>query len=165
MKKFLGIIGVVVMLCGACFGFKAFAASLTSGEVYELNNATPGTSKVGLGTRIESTFKADSETLLTGLNTISMDANQASVKYPVVIKWSNDAGVGSASPLLTGLTNQEFTGVMVVDGGGDWIITPQTKTGFTSVTFNDAGDTTTFKWVDSTIGWIIKAINGTTVTQ
>lgn len=47
---------------------------------------------------------------------------------------------------------------------GSWIITPVTRTGFNYITFDAVGETVTLLYVNDTIGWIIIANEGATVT-
>lgn len=48
--------------------------------------------------------------------------------------------------------------------GGSWIVTPVTRTGFNYITFDAVGETVTLLYVNDTIGWIIIANEGATVT-
>jgi hypothetical protein len=47
---------------------------------------------------------------------------------------------------------------------GSWIVTPVTRTGFDYITFDAVGETVTLLYVNDTIGWIIIANEGATVT-
>ncbi len=51
---------------------------------------------------------------------------------------------------------------MVVDGG-DATLTPTTKTGYSTIVFNDIGDGVTLVF-STTTGWIIVGNNGATVS-
>lgn len=68
----------------------------------------------------------------------------------------------NALTLADGVNGQIKTIVMIVDGG-DGTLTPSTKTGFSTAVFNDAGDTLTLQFF-TTVGWVIKANNGCTVS-
>lgn len=67
----------------------------------------------------------------------------------------------NALTLADGVNGQLLTIVMVVDGG-DGTLTPATKTGFATVTFNDVGDAVTLQFF-TTLGWMIVANYGATV--
>lgn len=59
-----------------------------------------------------------------------------------------------------GVQGQEKTLVMIVDGG-DAVLTPTSASGFTTITFNDVGDTARLIFVNSK--WNILSTNGVTV--
>lgn len=65
-----------------------------------------------------------------------------------------------ALTLADGVEGQILTVSLVTDGGGDGTLTPATKSGFTNVVLADAGDTVTFRFVDSTVGWVIMGAAG-----
>ncbi len=66
-----------------------------------------------------------------------------------------------ALTLADGVDGQSKQIVMVTDGG-DGTLTPATKTGYSTITFNDAGDTVTLLFT-TTKGWLIMSNNGCTV--
>jgi len=72
-------------------------------------------------------------------------------------------GSASAVTLANGVAGQVKTLTLAVDGGGDAVLTPATKTGFATITFNDAGDSATLRYVNDTVGWTIQSANGVTV--
>ena len=63
-----------------------------------------------------------------------------------------------ALTLANGANGQLLTIVMVADGG-DGTLTPTTKTGFTTLTFGDVGDSVTLQYF-TTLGWMIVSNNG-----
>jgi hypothetical protein len=67
----------------------------------------------------------------------------------------------NALTLADGVDGQVKIIVMVVDGG-DGTLTPTTKTGFTTITFNDIGDGVTLVFTTTT-GWICVGNNGATL--
>jgi hypothetical protein len=67
----------------------------------------------------------------------------------------------NALTLANGTNGQLLTIIMVVDGG-DGTLTPTTKTGYTTITFNDAGDAVTLQFMTS-VGWMVVSNYGTTV--
>jgi hypothetical protein len=66
-----------------------------------------------------------------------------------------------ALTLANGVNGQILTIVMVVDGG-DGTLTPTTKTGFATITFNDVGDAVVLQYF-TTLGWMIISNYGTSV--
>jgi hypothetical protein len=50
-------------------------------------------------------------------------------------------------------------------GSGSFVLTPTTKTGFSSVTFDAVGDMATFFYTDDTNGWFLVSHTAATVTQ
>jgi hypothetical protein len=70
-------------------------------------------------------------------------------------------GVGEAITLADGADGQIKRMVHDVDGG-TMVLTPTTKTGFSTVTFTNAGDTVTLQFV-TTRGWMVMGSYGVTV--
>ena len=67
----------------------------------------------------------------------------------------------NALTLANGTDGPILNIVMVVDGG-DGTLTPTTKTGYSTITFNDVGDSVTLQYF-TTLGWMILSNNGATV--
>lgn len=159
MRQVKGLFALIMSLfCGV-----AFAASLTVTDVYELNRATPGTEKTELGTKLRGplmaggTISAACTAGVVTCNTVATTENTA-----VTLK-TTGASYGESLALADGYAGQMKTYVLVTDGGMDFYVTPTTKTGFTSVQLNDAKDSVTLRYVDSTTGWVIAGNNGATV--
>lgn len=74
--------------------------------------------------------------------------------------------VGAAGTLANGTPGQYITiFITSVSGSGTYVLTPTTKTGFTSVTFTTAKQQATFLYLDDTNGWIMVSHSGSpTVT-
>ena len=66
-----------------------------------------------------------------------------------------------ALTLANGTNGQILTIVMVVDGG-DGTLTPTTKTGFSTITFDAVGNSVTLQYF-TTLGWMIVSNYGGTV--
>jgi hypothetical protein len=101
--------------------------------------------------------------------------------YPSVVQDNITAGTGGAIPVTNYLTtiNTDAGGdaftlangtqigqmkkiLLVVDGGGDGVITPTTAfAGGTTATFNDAGDYVILQW--SGTAWLVLENSGTTI--
>ena len=67
----------------------------------------------------------------------------------------------NALTLADGVAGQRLRVIMVVDGG-DGTLTPTTKTGYTTITFNDASDAVDLEFT-TTYGWIIVGSRGVTI--
>jgi len=72
------------------------------------------------------------------------------------------SGSAAALTLANGTVGQILTIVMTTDGGGDATLTPTTKTGFSTITFDAVGNSVTLQYF-TTLGWMILANNGATV--
>lgn len=85
------------------------------------------------------------------------------------------AGAISVTSLTTKLVTTGADALTLADGvqgqfkiiymqtdGGDGTLTPATKTGYATITFNDARDTVVLQFL-TTLGWIIVSNNGATV--
>lgn len=66
-----------------------------------------------------------------------------------------------ALTLANGTAGQIKIITMITDGG-DGTLTPTTKTGFTTITFADVGDSVTLMY-HTTVGWMVLANNGATL--
>lgn len=70
-------------------------------------------------------------------------------------------GSAQALTIADGTDGQIKTIAHVVDGGSG-VLTPATKTGFTTVTFTSAGDTVTLQFF-TTVGWMVIGSKGVTI--
>lgn len=59
-------------------------------------------------------------------------------------------------------TNGQVKIIVMGTDGGDATLTPTTKTGYSTITFNDAGDGVTLAFI-TTKGWIVAGNNGATL--
>ncbi len=77
---------------------------------------------------------------------------------------SSDAAF-SAGTMADGTPGQILTLFITARAGsGTFVLTPTTKTGFISVTFDAIGDMATFWYVDDTDGWVLLSHTACTVT-
>lgn len=100
---------------------------------------------------------ASSSTIITGTN-----VPFALIRKSIGGNGADNSGVG------TELANGTEGAVLIIQAdsvasGGSWVVTPDTKTGFDSLTFDAAKERATLMYVDDTIGWIIISVDGTTV--
>ena len=96
----------------------------------------------------------------------STPIGSAQLAYAVVQKRVGGAGGLDETDGGTRLDDGSFSGQTIVfvdilqEASGSWILTPDTTTGFTTVTLNAVGEFVTLLWVDSTVGWVIQGTNG-----
>ena len=69
---------------------------------------------------------------------------------------------GANALTLANGTNGQLKTICMITDGGDGTLTPTTKTGFTTITFNDVGDSVQLQYF-TTQGWICIANNGATL--
>ena len=83
-----------------------------------------------------------------------------------LVKKTYSNGTNEAGTLADGIQGQIIKIVITcVNATGSYKLTPTTKTGFTSITFDARGDQATLLFLDNTNGWIIIGETGTVVTQ
>lgn len=177
MKKFL--IGIVLLL-GFIVTDQAFAANSvvgttwTADDVYEVNNATPGTSKTFLGTRLYGPLVQGSTTYASGDNG-NPSGGTCSDDYttPTTTAFLKSTGASDGESYCLGdavkpgttdpAYNQRLTIVLTTDGGKNFNVTPNTKSGFNFVTLDDANDSVTLRYINATAGWVIDGNAGATI--
>ena len=132
-------------------------ASIGADDEQEINNATPGTSKTFLGTRLRGPLTQGSTTYAALANgNPNSNTGHATPTTTVFLKTTGTAAQGGETYRLgDGLVGQRLTVVLVSDGGANFIVTPATKTGFTNILMDDARDGATLKYIDNTTGWVI----------
>lgn len=153
--KVLFIVLAVIFMCG-CGGTAAFA-DLSTSDMYEIDNATPGLSKVfagkGLGHMLQGLR-------LTATYTGTIDSNSPNTTAPAyrLVMW-NVPTLNYSIPLGTGLSGQRLTIIKNNTGTTPGKVSPSSKTGFTDVTLTNQGDGVTLEWHDST-GWMPVGVFG-----
>jgi hypothetical protein len=80
-----------------------------------------------------------------------------------VIQKTIDDPADQNGTLDNGVVGQMVTIQVLTKAAGNYILTPTTKTGYTSLTFDTAKDSITLLYLDNTNGWIIAGNNGVTV--
>jgi hypothetical protein len=136
-----------------------------SGQALTLPTITNGLLASG---SVANNFAGSTGTFLTstGLTTISgalKGSTQAlsgpgAVNVTTVTTKVTTTGVADALTLADGTDGQFKTVIHDVDGGSA-VLTPTTKTGFSTITFTNAGESATLQFV-TTRGWILIAIVG-----
>lgn len=69
---------------------------------------------------------------------------------------------GAIALTLADGTNGQIKVIVMGTDGGDATLTPTTKTGYSTITFNDAGDGVVLTFI-TTKGWIVAGNNGATL--
>ena len=137
-------------------------SSILAEDALELDNATPGTSKTFLGTRLRGPLTQGSTTYASGDN-----GNPSSVTFTTptttVFLKTTGATTGESYRLGDGQVGQELTVILTSDGGKNFTVTPKTKTGFTDILMDDVRDGATMKFIDTTTGWIVTGNHGATI--
>lgn len=92
----------------------------------------------------------------------------AMLSYSTILKYVGGGGgldsLGSTLP--NGKKRQTITFTIAgLQPGGTWVLTPTTKTGFRSITFDTKGDSVTLLYVNDTVGWTIFAKDGVSISQ
>lgn len=68
-------------------------------------------------------------------------------------------GSGLAGAMANGAVGQIKIITMITDGGGNYVLTPTTLNGYSTITFADDGDSCVLMWV-ATHGWCVIANQG-----
>ena len=150
--------------------------SVNSSEQFVFSNDLLNPSNVGQVVKTGLTasgsaandFSGSTGTFLTssGLNTISgglvgktsaLSGAGAILLTSVTTKLTT-TGASQALSLADGTDGQIKIIVHVVDGGSG-ILTPTTKTGFSTITFTNVGDSCMIQFF-TTVGWMIISLNG-----
>ncbi len=105
-------------------------------------------------------------TTFGGATSLATSVTTIPTGYSLVRKAISNDPAFATGTLANGTPGQILTiFITSVDSGGTFTLTPATKTGFTTLTFNAALDSATLLFVDNTIGWIVIANNSVTVGQ
>lgn len=163
MKKWTSFL-IAIMLAWTTTAWAALAdvdTSIGADDAYEINYATPGTAKTFLGTRLRGPLTQGATTVSAGTSNPAMSEHVTPTTTTFLI--TTGAATGESYRLGDGQIGQTLTAVLVTDGGKNYTITPYTKTGFTSIQLDDAKDSATLKFIDSTTGWVIVGNNAATI--
>lgn len=88
------------------------------------------------------------------------------IAYSVIQKRVGGAGgvdgAGLGTRLPNGISGQVLTLQMIYrEGSGTWVITPITKSGFTTITMDAVGEFATLIYMGDTLGWCLQGTNAT----
>ncbi len=169
MKKILFLLALLVLLASPVFaavGINVNGTTIgTAGNLY-VNCNTGGSPYIdgfNYSATCSSTLVADG-TYNGGYTSLGTIDTGISLTQVMVEKAISGAYLGTTSDTLpNGTPNQIFTIVIgSVTNSGTWTVTPTTSGGWSSIIFNTQGQTATFLYVNSTVGWIILSADGTT---
>jgi hypothetical protein len=187
MKKFMLFLMCLAFACQTAFaGHGTFEDGAYEGEAGSVNASTNLDSSTSGGVQTltvtnspvftgDVTFRS---TMLAvgrvgGASSISSSSTQIGdnlLAYSVILKSVGGGGgvdsTGVGTTLRDGTPGQMITFLIKgLQSGGSWVVTPTTKTGYTSFAMDTKGDMITLLFVDSTVGWIIVSNSGCVVTQ
>jgi len=156
---------MLVLLLGVALLFapQVYAELATSTEtmedqgVEEIDGATPGLRKMGLGTRLRGILNRETETITTSGAHDLVAANRTILFESVLGNGISDASFENGYP------GRMVTFILTADNDGTVDITPVTKSGFTSFTLSDVKDSITLLYQDDTVGWVVAGNNGATI--
>lgn len=160
MKKLLAVL-FVLFLGASVVHAAAITESWSSSDVLSIDKASPVAYKNQIGTREWGVVGMTGATSSTA-GALTAAGVATTITTPVYTK-ATGASAGEAILPANGQLNQEVTFILTTDGGQDFTVTPATKTGFTSLTLNDAKDACTIRYINSTVGWVLTGNNGCTV--
>lgn len=122
----------------------------------------PVTSTNGFIGNVTGNVTGDVTGNVTGINIGTVATRSGAGAVPITASTVRLTTTGAnALTLANGTNGQILTIVMVVDGG-DGTLTPTTKTGYTTITFDAVGDSVTLQYF-TTLGWMIVSNYGATV--
>lgn len=124
----------------------------TFGSTVDVTGAATFASTVGFTGAITATGG-----LIGGVQTL---AAAGAVNLTTLVTRVDSAGA-IALTLADG-TNGQIKVIVMGTDGGDATLTPTTKTGYSTITFNDAGDGVVLVFI-TTKGWIVAGNNGATL--
>ena len=96
---------------------------------------------------------------VTGINIGSVTTKSGAGAIPITASTVKLTTTGANALTLANGTNGQLLTIIMIADGGDGTLTPTTKTGFTTLTFGDVGDSVTLQYL-TTQGWMIVANNG-----
>ena len=99
---------------------------------------------------------------LTGREFGTVTTRSGAGAVPITAATVRLTTTGADALTLANGTNGQILSIVMVTDGGDGTLTPTTKTGFSTITFNDVGDSVTLQYF-TTLGWMIVSNYGATV--
>ena len=103
----------------------------------------------------------DQPTVAGLIGTVQRLSGAGAVNLTTLTTALTTTGASQALTLANGVDGQIKTIIHDVDGGSA-VLTPATKTGFTTVTFTNVGDTVTLQYL-TTRGWFVIGSKGVTL--
>ena len=151
-------------------GSGAFTTLSASSGINSTNigAATPGTGKFSTLTTTGATLIRSNLVACGVYNGAAVSLTTANTAVPVVnCHVRKEMSVaGQAGTLANGISGQMLS-IYITDstGGGTFVLTPTTKTGFTSLTFTAKSDNADLLYIDDSTGWVIIGQSGSVTVQ
>lgn len=101
-------------------------------------------------------------TSIAGTSTMVSASTAVPVNVKTVTKAIGTAG-NSVGTLADGTVGQILSITVTNAGSNSWVLTPSTKLGYTTLTFNTTGGIAILQFVNPTIGWVLIRSFGVTV--
>jgi hypothetical protein len=147
MKKLITAVIILILLPSLCFGsvgLKRYGNDIGATDVIDIGDAGD----------------FDGSTLTLGFTSIAGTSTMVSgsLGVPVTVKTVTKViGVGGnpAGTLADGTVGQVLSITVTNAGSARYVLTPTTKTGFTTLTFDSTGDVAILQFVNPTIGWVL----------
>lgn len=99
---------------------------------------------------------------LTGITIGTVTTRSGAGAVPITAATVQLTTTGANALTLANGTNGQMLAIVMVVDGGDGTLTPTTKTGYTTITFDAVGDSVLLQYF-TTLGWMIISNNGATV--
>ena len=99
---------------------------------------------------------------VTGIHIGTVTTRSGAGAVPITASTVRLTTTGADALTLANGTNGQILSIVMVADGGDGTLTPTTKTGYTTITFNDVGDTVTLQYF-TTLGWMLLSNLGATI--
>lgn len=147
--------GVLSLVASNGTNFSRIQPATSSDIVFTLPN---GNNQEIVGTTASQTITNKSITANTLTGTVQSLTGSGAVNLTDVVTEVTTSGGAAALTLADGTNGQIKIVTMVADDGNDATLTPTTKVGFTSIIFNDVGDSVTLMY--SSVGWVIAGLFG-----
>ena len=142
-------------------GFLVSNAGIGTNVIYNASLGVVLGGQLGLGGANGFYFNALCITGPTQFNGSQGLSGAGAINLSTTVTKFTSTGAAQALTLADGSDGQIKIIIHAV-AGGTGVLTPTTKTGFTTITFNSAGDTATLMF-NTTIGWVIISTRGATV--
>lgn len=125
------------------------------------------TATVSLDTYVDSRGDDAVLTLASSSTAIA----DSSLPYSVILKSVGGGGGLDSDGIGTVLPDAPKDGqclsvvIVGLQPGGSWKVTPTTKVGFTSISFDTKGDTATLCYLNDSSGWYVESNGGAVINQ
>lgn len=115
---------------------------------------------LGGGSQVGLTIDAAKDSTFAGHSNESTDTKSGAGAISVTVTTTRYTSTGGAEALtLANGTNGQIKRIIHVVDGGSGVLTPATKTGYTTITFTNVGESATLQYV-TTQGWCVVGLFG-----